>query len=204
MDPASGDDGSAPLGAPTRCVLVPVPSPLDEVPPPPALTLDLGVDGAIGVVDPAANGLIASVGLAQITAAAAKYARMVPDGSESPPKKEYTQPLLLLQVPGMPNLRIGTAPMRDSVWSGKQFRYAWRGSVSRSSIQGPTHVVTEAEWLNLVGRLGLGAFVVDEYASGRLDRRERFAKVYGLALLALFLAALVALLVWLVARGISH
>ena len=187
-----------------RCELIPVPSPLDEVPIPPTLTLDLGVEGAIGVVDSATNRIIASAGLAQIDAAPAKYARMVPDDPEGPPKKEYTQPLLLLQVPGIEKLRIGTAPMRDSVWSGKQFRYAWRGSVRRSSIQGPTHVVTEAEWLNLVGRLGLGAFVVDEYASGRLDRRERFAKVYGLALLALFLAAVVALVVWLVARGISH
>lgn len=187
-----------------RCDLVPVPSPLDEVPPPPTLSLDLGVEGAIRVIDQATDRVIASVGLAQIDATPAKYARMVPDSSEGPPKKEYTQPLLLLQVPGAPNLRIGTAPIREAVWSGKQFRYAWRGGVRRSSIQGPTHVVTEAEWLNLVGRLGLGALVVDEYASGRLDRRERFAKAYGLALLALFFAAVVALLVWLVARGISR
>ncbi|OBA73058.1 hypothetical protein A5641_06710 [Mycobacterium sp. 1554424.7] len=183
---------------PTRCELVPVPSPLAEVPPPPPLTLDLGVEGAIGVIDPATDRVIASAGLAQVTATPAKYARMVPDDSEGPPKKEYTQALLLLQVPGVPNLRIGTAPLRDSVWSGKQFRYAWRGNVRRSSIQGPTHVVTAAEWLNLLGRLGLSTLVVDEYASGKLDRRERFAKVYGLALLALFVAAVVALLVWLV------
>ncbi|OBI42317.1 hypothetical protein [Mycobacterium sp. E796] len=197
MDRAFGDDGSARSVNPVRCELIPVPSPLDEVPPPPPLILDFGVEGAIGVVD-GAERVVASRGLAQIDATPARYARMVPDDPEGPPKKEYTQSLLLLQVPGAPALRIGTAPLRDSAWSGKQFRYAWRRNVARSSIQGPTHLVTEDEWLNLVGRLGLGALVVDEYASGKLDRRERFAMVYGLALLALFLAAVVALLVWLV------
>src|SRR5262249_7162540 len=123
---------------------------------------------------------------------------IVPDSSEGPSKKEYTQPLLLLHVPGMPNPRIGPAPMRDSVWSGKQFRYAWRRGASRSSSEGPTHVVTEAEWLNLLERLRFGDSVVDEYIYGKRDHRERFAKVSGLALLALYLGVFAALLVWLV------
>jgi len=199
MDPACGNHGSAPSGKSIRCQLVPVAPYVDEAGrPPPTLTLDFGAEGAIGVVDPATDAVITSATLARITATPAKYTHIVSDNFEGASKKLYTQPLLLLQVPGMHNLRIGTPPMRDAVWSGNQFRYAWRGRVRRSSTEGPTHLVTEADWLNLLGRLGLGALVLDEYSSGKLDHRERFARVYGLALLALYLVVFAALLVWLV------
>ncbi|WP_156689368.1 hypothetical protein [Mycobacterium sp. Marseille-P9652] len=178
--------------------MIPVDSALDPALTPPALTLQFAADGAIEVSDPSTAAIVASVGPNQVTATPATYKCILDEGFESPPKKLYTQALLLLQVPGMPSLRIGTSPLRDAVWSGQQFRYAWRGRPTRSSTQGPTHLVIEADWIALVERLGLGARIADEYASGALDRRERLAKVYGLALIAVFLAVVAALLVWLI------
>lgn len=49
--------------------------------------------------------------------------------------------------------------------------------------------LTETEWLSLVEKFGVAALVFDEYTSGRLDRRDRFWKVFGLPFAALFFVA---------------
>jgi len=64
----------------------------------------------------------------------------------------------------------------------------------------PTHVVTDTEWFSLLEELGLAALVVDEYTSGKLDRRERFVKVYVSVFLALLFVATTALLAWVFIR----
>jgi hypothetical protein len=55
------------------------------------------------------------------------------------------------------------------------YRYSWRdiegGADQPASADQPTYVVTEADWLALVERFGLSSRVVDDYASGELERR---------------------------------
>jgi hypothetical protein len=194
-----------------RCDLVPVPS-SEYVgsfrpklkPTPPPLVLDVGANGAIRVIDANTNEHIASDWLAQVTATPAEY-RYVDENNPS-----YTQPLLMVDVPGLQPLRIGARPM-GSGYGGPNFRYDWRGSVHTSNwifywilslvawlrgssrVRGakePAYVVTEAEWLTLVEKFGLGSRVVDDYASGKIERRNRRKKVMFYAELALILVVL--------------
>jgi hypothetical protein len=90
------------------------------------------------------------------------------------------------------------------------FRYGWRGGVHTSDwilywvlslvawlrgssrIRGakePAYVVTEAEWLTLVQKFGLGSHVVDEHASGEIERRDRHSRLMHYVSWALILAA---------------
>jgi hypothetical protein len=200
------------LGETTRCLLFASPDefvhpkvlPLQEhlakaFAQQPLLAADVGKD-AISVIHPASNAVITSAGLAQVTATPGNYAP-VNESAEGSSRK-YTQPLLILDFPGMQNLRIAILPMHFSNWTGQQFRYAWRGKARprdlKSPALSPTHVVTDTQWLSLVEKFGLAALVVDEYTSGILDRKERFAKVWVSAFLALLFVASTVLLVWLV------
>ena len=88
--------------------------------------------------------------------------------------------------------------MRVSTWSGAQFRYAWRWKAKARKWPMPTHLVTDTEWLALLEKFGLGALVVDEYASGKLDRQERSAKVFWIAFMALLMVATTVFFVWYV------
>lgn len=166
----------------------------------PVLAIDVGND-AISVVDPASDAVITSAGLAQVNATPETYSAIDPSAEEP---RLYTQPLLHLEVPGVQNLRIAILPMRFSMWNGHHFRYAWRGKARArdSSLHpmSPTHVVTDTEWFSLLEELGLAALVVDEYTSGKLDRRERFVKVYVSVFLALLFVATTALLAWVFIR----
>jgi hypothetical protein len=208
MDPADVNDESAASGKPTRCLLFAnrdesritnqraleehVASAFAEQP---VLAIDVGND-AISVIDPASNAVITSAGLAQVTATPGIYAPIAvwSEGTS----REYKQPVLLLEVPGVQDLRIGILPMRFSVWNGEHFRYAWRGKAwaRLDSKLRTTHVVTETEWFSLLEKFGLAALVVDEYASGKLDRRERFAKVYLSVFFALLFVASMVFLAW--------
>jgi hypothetical protein len=181
------NDQSATSGDPIRCQLNPAPSLWKKQPPP--LALDVGRD-AIRVVDSNTHALIASASLAQVTAKPAKYKH----SSESGPT--YTQPVLVVGVPGLQPLRIGTGMAGYSSWGGgAQFRYAWRGKVD--SAKRPAYVVTEAQWLKLVEKFGLSTLIVDERASGEIDRRERFNRTVVIAMSALFFLLL---LVWAISQ----
>jgi hypothetical protein len=170
----------------------------------PPLVLDIQTNGAIRLTDPDTKALVASTWLAEVTATPAEY-RCRAENSPS-----YTQPLLLVDVPGLQPLRIGARPM-GSGNGGPNFRYDWRGSVhapnwildwilslvswlrGSSRIRGakePAYVVTEAEWLTLVEKFGLGSRVVDEHASGKIERRNRRKKIMFYAELALILIVL--------------
>jgi hypothetical protein len=158
---------------PIRCELVPVAPrvvenfllPTKEKPTPPPLVLEVGIDDAVRVADAITNAVVASDWLLQVTATPTKYL----GGDENNPS--YTQPLLALHVPGLQPLRIGPRPL-DRAWGRPQFRYGWSGRVR--GHKAPAYEVTEAQWLTLVEKFGLGTRVVDESASGRIRRVRRF------------------------------
>jgi hypothetical protein len=159
-------------GEPIRCELVPVPPrvvenfllPTKEKPTAPPLVLEVGIDDAIRVIDANTKALVASDWILQVTATPTKYL----GGDENNPS--YTQPLLALHVPGLRPLRIGPRPM-DRAWGRPRFRYGWRGRVR--GHKEPAYEVTEAEWLTLVEKFGLGTRVVDERAAGKIRRVQR-------------------------------
>ncbi|MDR3663046.1 MAG: hypothetical protein P4L86_22110, partial [Mycobacterium sp.] len=143
--------------------------------------------------------VITSAGRAQVTATPAIYAP-VSESAEGARPRQYKQPVLIVNVPGVLDLRIAIRPMRYSIWNGHHFRYAWRIKAGpldlRLPAQSPTHVATEAEWFSLLEAFGLAALVVNRYTSGKLDRSERFSKVYSIAFSALVLIATIAFFGW--------
>jgi len=86
--------------------------------------------------------------------------------------------------------------MRFSIWNGHQFRYAWRVKAGPLDCRSPAHIAAEAEGFGLLGNLGLADLGVDQYTSGKLDRCERFSKVYSIAFAALMFIASIAFFVW--------
>lgn len=211
MDMADGVGESAASGRPTRCQLFASPDEskffkerdLQEslartFAEQPQLAIDVG-DDAISVIEPASKAVITSAGRAQVTATPAIYAP-VSQAAEGAGSRQYKQPMLIVDVPGVLNLRIAIRPMRYSIWNGHNFRYAWRMKAGprdvRKPAQSPTHVAADTEWFNLLGAFGLAALVVDKYTSGKLERGERFSKVYGIAFSALVIIATVAFFGW--------
>jgi hypothetical protein len=210
MDMADGFGESAALGRPTRCQLFASPDEskifkeraLQEslartFAEQPQLAIDVG-NHAISIIEPASKAVITSAGRAQVTATPAIYAP-VSESSEGA-VRQYKQPMLIVNVPGGLNPRIAIRPMRYSIWNGHQFRYAWRMKAGpldvRKPAQSPTHVATETEWFSFVEAFGLAALVVDKYTSGKLDRSERFSKVYSIAFAALVSIATIAFFGW--------
>ena len=211
MDMADGYDESAASGRPTRCQLFASPDEskifkeraLQEslartFAEQPLLAIDVGND-AISVIESASKAVITSAGRAQVTATPAIYAP-VSESAEGARPRQYKQPMLIVNVPGVLNLRIAIRPMRFSIWNGHHFRYAWRVKAGpldcRLPAQSPTHVAMETEWFSLLETFGLAALVVDKYTSGKLDRSERFSKVYTIAFSALVSIASIAFFVW--------
>jgi hypothetical protein len=184
MHPAESNDESAAFAVPIRCELVPVkPTEYESFrlklkPMAPPLVLDVATDDAIRVTDPNTKALIAATWVAEVKAKPATHAY----GDEGSTDR---QPLLIMDVPGLHPLRIGALPMRNGVEGLPLYRYCWRGSVGGAGQT--AYVVTEAQWLSLVHRFGLGSRVVDEHASGKMQRRDQFRKVKNYAYLALAL-----------------
>ena len=186
---------------PIRCELVAVP-PLVEYgllrskvkPTPPPIILDLGIDDAVRVTDANTNALIASDRLADVTATPAKWKRPSDENNSS-----YTQPLLILDVPGLQPLRIGARPI-GSAWGSPNFRHTWSGWVS--DAEQPAYEVTDEEWLTLAEKFGLGTLVVDDSASGKIQRRNRrgMIKFFG-TLASILLALAVAAYLRITGRG---
>jgi len=187
MDQAHDRDDSAGSGQPLRFELVPVAPTttgwIQRRPTPPPLVLDVGVDGEVRVAHATTNELIASAGPAYVRARPGKYQYLRLESTGG------TQPLLILDIPGAQQLRLG-APRMESSWGDDNYRYVW-GRWVEDEMQ-PTHEVTEPAWLSLVERFGLGTLVVDEDASGRIEQRNHFGKLKIVVevVLVLFLIAM--------------
>jgi cyclophilin family peptidyl-prolyl cis-trans isomerase len=186
----SGNDESAAVGGPIRCELVPLteysPWSREYQPAGPPLILDMGPNGAIQLTDPATNALVASTWLAEVKARPARFSASGGESGGSGPR----QPVLIVDVPGWQRLRIGTAPH-----SPHYYRYVWRGRArpmwESLGARKPEYEVTEAQWLTLVQTFGLGNRVVDDVASGKLQRRERRDTIVSTVFLTLIVIAIV-------------
>jgi len=107
----------------------------------------------------------------------------------------YTDPLLIVAVPGQQPLRIRPSPMKYGVkYSQGSYRYSWRdidgGTERPPYADQPAYGVTEADWLALVQRFGLSSRVVDDHESGQITRQDRRNMLMGLAWLVVFLLLL--------------
>ena len=159
---------------------------MDRRPTPP-LVLEFADSGAVKVTDSDTNELFASAAVAEVSATPAKYQYMRLESLNG------TQPLIVLDFPGLQPLKVG-AHSRGSSWGDDVYRYAWRDRVPIEKQ--PTHVLPETEWISLVTQFGLGAAVVDDDSSGRNERRQHInkAKVFLEVMLVLFVIALAAYL----------
>ncbi|MBV9512695.1 MAG: hypothetical protein JO280_01435 [Mycobacteriaceae bacterium] len=138
--------GPAP-GEPLRCLLYPPPEPMGpfafrrkQQTPQPRLAIDLGAD-AIRVIDPNTNALVASASRSRVTATAANYKVVDPEGS-------YNMPVLVVGVPGLLPLTIET-------------RRAWRGKVPMEKKK-PEFRVSEVDSLALVEKFGLAPYLEEK------------------------------------------
>jgi DivIVA domain-containing protein len=152
--------------APIRCVLFEIPSRRkvrrkvlrrDFSGPHPGLVIDVGKD-AIWVRDPETNAPIASARLEQVTATPAEQMKYEDSGFFG---RVYTRPLLVVRIPGLQPLTITSAAMTGFPI---QYRFSWRGTVAKA--KNPDHVVTEAEFLTLVGKFGLASHLEDRMNRG--------------------------------------
>jgi hypothetical protein len=175
----SGLDVRAPApGEPTRCLVYPNPLLMQETGPfafrkrqelyrslsQPSLAIDVG-DDAIRVIDPKINAVIASVSPAQVTARPLMYR---PSSSHLFPTAGHVisdfmgnylsrMPYMVVSVPGMQPLTIGC---RDTV-SGVDHRFSWRADVPVQNER-PDYAVLGADWLTLVEKFGLAAYLEEK------------------------------------------
>jgi len=118
--------------------------------PRPDLVVDLGRD-TLTVTDPSSNALMASAALAQVTAKPANHTRTRGDNPD------VVYPVLVVDVPGMQPLVIGSLAIGGDFMDGWNHRFAWRGNVrSLPSDSGhPPYALLGEDWLTLVDKLGL-------------------------------------------------
>ena len=177
----SGLDARGPApGEPTRCVLYPNVSKsfsysgfgifnnlgtlrqLQANPPRPGLAMDVGKD-AIWVVDLNRNALITSAWLAQVTATPAQNRTYVYRAGT------WTTAALVVRVADLQPLTIGCPDSPDPAWprtsysaggvKGNVSRFSWRGQVYE--VGQPDYLVSGADWLTLVEKLGLASYLED-------------------------------------------
>jgi hypothetical protein len=182
------DARAAAQGEPIRCVLNRVPTGfVDAQQAPQMVALDIGQDAIVvrqmvyarasfrqawapstyklPPFDPDKSVLLASVGRAQVTATPAAF---IPA-----PKRDsgFTQPVLIVRVPGLEPLTIGCKewighlPSPPFLPSPSDLRFWWRGKVPWVK---PHYSVSGGDWLTLVEIFGLGPYLEDK-ASGRPD-----------------------------------
>ena len=177
----SGLDARGPApGEPTRCVLYPNVSKsfsysgfgifnnlgtlrqLQANPPRPGLAMDVGKD-AIWVIDLNRNALITSAWLAQVTATPAQNRTYVYRAGT------WTTAALVVRVADLQPLTIGCPDSPDAAWprtsysaggvKGNVSRFSWRGQVYE--VGQPDYLVSGADWLTLVEKLGLASYLED-------------------------------------------
>lgn len=155
-------------GQPTRCLLNPCPAwffgdtvrgelasiamPFrrPRLDPPPSLAIDVD-DDAVSVIDPNTNTLIASARLPQVTATPAEHHM----------HKAGRLLVLVVDVPGLQE-RIGAN--RPLTITCREGSFSWTCRVPEEDE--PSFVVSAADWVTLVEKLGLGPY---------LGRRERLS-----------------------------
>ena len=128
----------------------------------PQLFLDVD-DDTIRVVDANTNALIASASLPRVTASPATYqlgrGHMFPSAGNlaSDAVGEYfsTSPAMSVCVPGMQPLTVGCRN-----FTGLSRRFSWGGNV-RVVNDPPQYEISAADWLTLVEKLGLAAYLED-------------------------------------------
>lgn len=153
------DAGRREPGEPTRCLLMPNPA----SPPRHSLAIDVGEE-AISVIDVKGNAGVASAPLAGVTATAAQSSR------STRYLATRAMPVLVLCVPNAQPLTIGcpdSAGPPQATWSGKTkltYRFSWRGEAPNEDE--PAYVVSDADWLTLVEKLGLAANLEDRARAG--------------------------------------
>jgi hypothetical protein len=178
VGPRSGLDVRPPaLGEPTRCLLFPNPLLIQSMgsfqfgkrqrlllsATQPQLAIDLTGD-AIRVIDPSSNAQIASAWLSQVTATPAmyrpSYGHWYPSAenviNDYAYKRISTAPTLVVNVPGIQPLTIACRDSADAV--GLKRRFSWRGDVPLHS-EPAAYAVTGADWLTLVEKTGLAAYL---------------------------------------------
>jgi len=143
-----------------RCLLMAIPSWWKR---PPSLAVEVGKD-ALRVFDPNSNALIASASPSQVTATPAKY---IDGGWTLPSEREgrfvppVARPLLVVGVPGLQPLIIATPRQQQLSGGTMQYRFSWRGQVVEERKR-PRYLVTDAEWVALVEKLGLAPYLEDD------------------------------------------
>lgn len=160
----------------TRCLLVPNPMRLvsssvlgmfkntatalrlNANPPQPSVALDVG-DDSVAVIDLKTDACTASAPLERVSATPAASTRSMP---RSGPQ---TTPVLVVTVPDAQPMTIGcpdlAGPPQVSWRGGTSLtpRFRWRRSVPAE--REPEFVVSDIDWLTLVGKLGLTADLED-------------------------------------------
>jgi DivIVA domain-containing protein len=140
--------------------LSPVPSFWKRRPP---LVIDVGKD-AIWVVDAKTNALVTSARLAQVTATRSEFTSVTSTGDPWIGWKiGRSQPLLVMSIPGLQPLIIGTSAMKGYGSRGHRYRLSWRGMAQKDRA---TYVLRDAEWLTLVEKFGLTPYLDDRTNTG--------------------------------------
>jgi hypothetical protein len=129
-----------------------------------SLALDVGAD-AIRVIDPNTNALIASASPTQVTATPATYQfpyqHWYPSLNNVVTDLEMkylsTAPELILRVPGMQPLTIACLDTGGAL-PGITRRFSWRDDVPVEN-EPAEYAVSGADWLTLVERFGLAAYL---------------------------------------------
>jgi DivIVA domain-containing protein len=176
------NEESAASAEPIRCVLRPYPYP-SVWKRQPLLLIDMSKD-AIWVSDPNTNTLIASAGLAHVTATPAGEQIYVDHESEFF-GGWHTRPLLVVRVPGLQPLIITTSPMKVNPI---QYGLSWRGAVVKAKK--PGHLVTRRSFVPSLGssawprtwktrRIGLEAESLCVHRAHDANSRYPCALVFG-------------------------
>src|ERR1700758_3071371 len=158
--------------APTRCLLFPSPTLIQQMGPfafrrrqqllgslnQPRLAIDVGADG-IWVVDPNSNTLVASAPVAQVTATPETYQYgrgWSASGWEGMMARSLsTTPVLVLGIPGAQPLTIGC---RDTI-GGLELRFSWPGDVRQRVNDPPDFSCSGGDFLLLVEKFGLAPYL---------------------------------------------
>jgi len=206
-------------GQPIRCLLLPNPMAMFSFsffgtfkntgtalqmstdPPQPSMAIDLA-ENDISVIDLKSNTVIASAAPAQVTATPAESTRRMPRMGRQ------TTPVLAVSIPDAQPLSIGCAdwtepPQRTRSGRTKlAYRFSWRGEVHTAPE--PTYVVSDADWLTLVEKLGLTSCLDDrahaDAVAAPLARPKRKLWIYAVIFAVIVLVAVPAMI--LVAGGI--
>jgi hypothetical protein len=162
VGPRSGLDIPPPApGEPTRCHLISIDIDRERAP---QLTLDLGND-QVWAINPYTQARTTSASLTQVTAIPATYRD---NGAED--ERGWTAPVLILHVPDLPPLTIRPVTIRraDRFSGLRQTRFSWRGKLPPAKHprtvkmkDGPAYGVADQDWLTLVEKFDLTAYLED-------------------------------------------